>query len=152
MIDRFAILLADLGALINVPLHPDHKRTCKLNIDNQLHIQIEEEETKDRILVATFICEIPPGKFREKVFGETLKENSLYPRLGTFAYSARNNKLAFYSYTYYPGLNGDNFADFLGTFIEKALTWKTAVETGQLPQRGQTLQKVGPSIFDIQKK
>lgn len=150
--DRFAILLADLGSLISVPLHPDPKRTCKLNIDNALHIQIEEDEPKDRLLIATFVCEIPPGKFREKVLCETLKENNLYPRTGTFSYCQRNNKLALFSYAYYPGLTADNFADFLGTFIEKAITWKTAVETGQLPQRGQTLQKVGPSIFDIQKK
>lgn len=150
--DRFANLLADLGALINVPLHPDPKRGCRLNIDNQLHIQITEDEPKDRLLIAAFVCDIPPGKFREKVLLETLKENNLYPRLGTFAYSERNNKLGLFSYVYYPGLTGDNFADFLGVFIEKIFTWKTGVETGQLPQRGQILQKVGPSIFDIQKK
>jgi len=153
--DRFARLLADLGVLIDVVLYPDPKRACKLNIDNQLHIQIEEDEPKDRILISTFICEILPGKFREKVLCETLKENNLYPRLATFTYSSRNNMLALFSYAYHPGhpgLTGDNFADFLGKFIEKGLTWKTAIETGQLPQRGQILHKTGPSIFDIQKK
>lgn len=150
--DHFANLLADLSALIDVPLYPDSKRACRLSINSQLHIQIEEREEKDRILVATMICEIPPGKFRETVLRETLKENALYPRLGTFAYSDRNNKLVLYSYVYYIDLTGENFADFLETFIEKAFTWKTAVETGQLPTRGQTFQKTGPSIFDIQKK
>lgn len=150
--DRFAILLADLGSLINVPLHPDHKRVCKLNIDNQLHIQIEEEESKDRILIGAFICEIPPGKFREKVLAETLKENNAYPRIGTLAYSPRNNMLALFSHVYNQGLTGETLADYLEKFIEKGFTWKTAIETGQLPQRGQLLHKIGPSIFDIQKK
>ncbi|MBS0616206.1 MAG: CesT family type III secretion system chaperone [Verrucomicrobia bacterium] len=150
--DRFATLLADLGTLINVPLHPDSKRLCRLNIDNKIHIQIQEEENQDRLLVACFVGEIPAGKFRENLLKATLKENNAYPRLGTFAYSARNNQLALFAYIYYPGLHGDNFADFLGTFLEKAFTWKTALETGRIPERGQTLQKTGPSIFDIQKK
>ena len=150
--DRFATLLADLGTLINVPLHPDSKRLCRLNIDNKIHLQIQEEENQDRLLVACFVGEIPPGKFRENLLKSALKENNVYPRLGTFAYSARNNQLTLFAYAYYPGLNGDNFADFLATFLEKAFTWKTALETGRIPERGQTLHKTGPSIFDIQKK
>lgn len=76
-LDPFAILLADLGALIQVPLHPDHQRACSLNINNELHVQLKEDE--NRILVATFLAEIPPGKFRENIFKETLKENNLFP-------------------------------------------------------------------------
>jgi hypothetical protein len=150
--DRFAILLADLGTLIDVPLHPDHRRACTLLVNNQLHVQIKEEENKDRLLVATFVSEVPPGKFRENILKEALKENNLYPRLGTFSYSDRNNQLSFASYVSLAGLRGDNFADFLEKFFEKSFSWKVGIETGQLPQRGQTIQKTGPSIFDIQKK
>jgi hypothetical protein len=149
-LDPFAILLADLGALIQVPLHPDHQRSCSLNINNELHIQLKEDE--NRILVATFIAEIPPGKFRENIFKETLKENNLSPRTGTFGYSERNNQLAFFSHVYFQGLRGDTMADFLEAFLEKAFSWRTALQTGQLPQRGQILHKTGPSIFDIQRK
>ena len=150
--DRFAILLADLGALINVPLHPDAKRMCRISINHQLHVQMQEDEMKERILIATFIGEIPPGKFRENILKETLKENNLFPRIGSFAYSERNNQLALLTHVYFPGLTGDKFADFLETFFNKAFTWKTAIETGQLPERGQMTQKTGPSIFDVQKK
>jgi len=135
--DRFAILLDDLGGLIQVPLHPDAKRTCRLNIDNKLHIQIEDQDNFDRILVAAFLSEVPPGKFRETVFKETLKENNFYPRLGTFAYSKRTNMLTLFSHVYYEGLDGNNFADFLTAFIEKSLAWKSGVETGRLPHRTQ---------------
>jgi len=150
--DRFALLLADLGALIAVPLHPDHNRSCTLGIDGKIHVQMKEEENDDKILVATFIAELPPGKFRENILIETLKENELFPRLGTFGYSDRNHQLALFSHLYYTGLRGDTLADFLEAFIEKALSWKTAIETGQLPQRGQTLHKLGPSVFDVQRK
>lgn len=150
--DRFAMLLADLGSLINVPLHPDAKRACKLNIDGKLHIQLEEQESKERILIAAFLIEVPPGRFREILFKETLKENNAFPRLGTFGYVPRNNMLALFSYVYYPGLSGDKLADFLEVFIEKAFSWKAGVETGQLPQRGQTGHKGGPSVFDLQRQ
>jgi hypothetical protein len=72
--------------------------------------------------------------------------------MGTFSYSDRNNQLALFDYLYFEGLRGDNLADFLEAFLEKAFSWKTGITSGQLPQRGQTLHKVGPSIFDIQRK
>ncbi|MBS0648936.1 MAG: CesT family type III secretion system chaperone [Verrucomicrobia bacterium] len=151
-LDPFAILLADLGALIQVPLHPDHQRSCCLSFNHELHVQLKEDESKDRILVGAFLGEIPPGKFRENVLKETLKENNLFPRMGTFGYSDRNNQLAFFSYVSFQGLRGDTMADFLEAFLEKAFSWRTALQTGQLPQRGQILHKTGPSIFDVQRK
>jgi hypothetical protein len=150
--DRFAMLLADLGALIQVPLHPDHQRACCLSVNGELHLQLKEDDNKDRLLIGAFISEIPPGKFRENVLKETLKENNLFPRLGTFSYSERNNQLAFFSYVYFEGLDGNKMADFLEAFLEKAFSWRTALQTGQLPQRGQVLHKTGPSVFDIQRK
>lgn len=148
--DRFTTLLSDLGALINVPLHPDAKRLCKMSINGHLHVQIQEEEYFDRLIVSTFVSEIPAGKFREIVLKRCLEENNLYPRLGTFAYSDRNNSLAFYARVYYPGLQGDNFADFLGTFFEKALQWKQGIETGQLPSLEKMSQKMEPTLFNSQ--
>ena len=150
--DNFALILADLGGLIQVPLHPDHHRACCLVVNGELHVQLKEDDNKDRILVAAFISEIPPGKFRETVLKETLKENNLFPRIGTFCYSERNNQLALYSYVYFEKLDGDKMADFLEKFLEKAFSWKTALQTGQMPERGHTLQKTGPSIFDIKRK
>ncbi len=149
--DRFAIILAELGTLIQAPLHPDHLRGCALSVNGQLHLQLKEQEEHERILVSTFIGELPPGKFRENFLKETLKENNLFPRTGTFCYSERNNQLGLFSYVYFPGLHGDTFADFLEQFLEKAFSWKTSLETGQIPTRGQILHKTGPSIFDISK-
>lgn len=150
--DKFAIVLAELSDLVDVPLHPDQHRSCSLNVNNVMHVQLQEEENKDRILLAAFIGDLPPGKFREKILTESLKENNLFPRVGTFCYSPRNNQLAFFTYVPLAGLNGDLMADVLEVFLDRAFSWKTALETGQIPSRGANLQKTGPSIFDIQKK
>lgn len=147
--DRFAMTLADLATLIDVPLHPDHTRACTLYINNALHVQLKEEGNKERILISTFIGELPPGKFQEIVLKELLKENNLFPRVGTFCYSPRNNQLALFTYASLIGLTGDLLADVLELFLDRAFSWKTGIETGQMPARGQTLLKTGPSIFDV---
>ncbi len=134
--DRFAMLLADLSELIAVPLHPDHHRNCLLNINNVMPVQIQEEENKERLLIAAFLGELPPGKFREILLKEALKENNLYPRVGTFCYSPRNNQLAFFTYASLPPLTGSLLADVLETFLNRAFSWKKALETGQIPSRG----------------
>jgi hypothetical protein len=150
--DYFAILLADLSTLIDTQIYSDTKKICQLSIDSKLHIQLKEDAGKDRMLISAFIHDIPPGRFREHVLRDTLKENYLYPRTGTFAYCDRNNQLALFAYVYYQNLTAEGLADFLETFIERCFTWQTAIETGQLPARGQTYKKTGPSIFDIMKK
>src|SRR3569832_1969618 len=148
--DKFAIVLAELSDLVDVPLHPDQHRSCSLNVNNVMHIQLKEEESKDRILIGAFIGELPPGKFREKILTETLKENNLFPRIGTFCYSPRNNQLAIFTYVSLNGLSGETMADVLEVFLDRAFSLKTALETGQIPSRGANLQKIGPSVFDIQ--
>ena len=139
--DKFFTLLEEISSLIGVPLHPDSKRACRLNIDHHLRIQFQDESDKDRIVVAAFIGEIPPGKFRERALKETLKENNLFPRLGTFGYSEKNNQLILFAYVYYPGLKARGFVDFLKSLIEKSLFWKKGLETGALPERGIEIKK-----------
>lgn len=150
--DKFAIVLSELATLVDVPLHPDHNRCCAINVNSVMHVKLQEEENKERILIGAFIGELPPGRFREILLKETLKENNLFPRIGTFCYSPRNNQLAFFTYVPLPTLTGDILADIFETFLDRAFSWKTALETGQIPSRGANLQKTGPSIFDIQKK
>jgi hypothetical protein len=150
--DRFTTLLANLGTLINVPLHPDHRRLCAVVVNGKLPVQIKEDENKERLRVSAFLSEVPPGKFRERILIEALKENDLFPRLGTFSYCHKNNQLTFCSYVSQIELHEEEFIDFLEKFLEKAFAWKTGIETGQLPHRAPTVQKAGPSIFDVQKK
>jgi hypothetical protein len=64
--------------------------------------------------------------------------------------SARGKNVAWarkgiFSFSYAPlsNLSGDAFADILQLFLDRAFSWKTALETGQLPTRGTNIQKTG---------
>lgn len=146
MIDQFHELLQGLGQQLGVALHPDKRGACKLNIRNQFQIQIEYEPSYERILMASFICDIPPGKLRENILRDALKANYPFPQLGTLSYCERNNKLTLFLYLSLHGLNPDKLAVLLTHFIEKAKAWKEAAETGQsvsLPSSAQGAKSFG---------
>ncbi len=147
--DRFMQLLDDLGHILNIPLYTDKKRACRLNINNTLYVQLESEDDKERILIATFIHDIPPGKYRENTLKEALKADGRYPRIGTFAYSERNNQLALFEYVPMPELRAEKLADILANIIEKATAWRATIERGVLPLAREGEQKVDRSIFNL---
>lgn len=140
-LDRFEELLKELGRLIDQPLHPDKHLVCRLNVNNTIHLQIEHDARKDRLLIATFICEVPAGKFRENILKEALKSNAPYARTGTLAFSERNNQLALFAYLPFQYITAQKLADFLSVFIEKALGWKQGIESGNLPIFGASQPK-----------
>lgn len=145
--DRFSQILYDLGKEIGTDLYPDQHRLCQLNWQDQLHIQLQYEEAKDRLLIGTFLCDVPPGKFREKIFREALKSNAEFPRIGTLAYSDRNNKLTFFEYVYPDNLRSDKLFQLLQQFVSKAHQWKEAIEKNRpLPEITEKPIK-GDSIF-----
>lgn len=139
--DRFSQILYDLGKEIQTDLFVDTNRVCQLNYKDQLSIQLQYLEPKELLLVAAFLCEIPPGKFREKLFRESLIHNDEFPRVGTLAFSERNNQLTFFEFVPAVELTGEKLFVFLETFVENALPWKEAVETGKpLPTAGKPNQ------------
>jgi len=129
--DLFAQILYDLGTEIGVDLYPDVNRICQINYHDELHIQLQYDEAKEQILIASFLCDIPPGKYREKLLKEALINNGDYPRIGTLAYSERNNKLTLFEYVPSSNLTGQNLFNILEKFIEKGHLWKDAVENGR---------------------
>jgi hypothetical protein len=130
MIDRFEELLRELSVEYGVTLHPDRKGACKLKINEALQVQIECDAHQENLLVATFICDIPPGKFRENILRDALKTNGPFPKNGTLAYSDRNNKLVLFSYLRMQNLTGKKLAEFLSAFVDKANQWRIGVESG----------------------
>jgi hypothetical protein len=131
MIDQFHELLFSLGEQLKLPLQPDKRGACKLNIRNLFSIQIEYEPSRDRILIASFLCDIPPGKLRENILKDALKANFPFPEMGSLGYCERNNKLALFLYVPLSGLSGEKCASILTAFIEKANAWREAVPLGQ---------------------
>ena len=105
--NRFEELLNQLGEALNMTLDTDQRGICKLFVNNQIHVQIEYDANKDRLLLGTFAAEIPPRKISRNVLKEALKANYPFPRICTLAFSERKNALALFSYLYTFNLNGE---------------------------------------------
>ncbi len=130
MVDPFEALLSELGTELGITLHPDRKGACKLKINDIFHIQLESDAHQENLLIAAFICDLPPGKYRENILRDALKANWPFAKNGTLAYSDRNNKLVLFSSLRLANLNGKKLAEFLSIFIDKANNWRIGVETG----------------------
>lgn len=130
--DRFTELLMELGSEVGQPLHPDKRGVCKLNVNDLFHVQIENDLRKDSLLIATFVGEIIPGKFRENILGEALKANQDV-RAGILGYSGKNNQLALFKYLPLHQLHGKELLGFLNEFLDKAAGWRAALESGVIP-------------------
>ncbi len=128
--DYFSALLYDLGREFGEALYPDSNGICKLAYQGILHIQLEYFDQKKQILVASFLCEVPPGKYREMLFKEALKANDKFPRIGTLAYSERNNQFTLFAFLSTLQLNATLLSRFIEQFFAKALAWKESVEKG----------------------
>ncbi|MFI5333989.1 MAG: CesT family type III secretion system chaperone [Chlamydiales bacterium] len=147
--DRFQDFLNHLSPLIDLSLYAEKKRAVRIGVNEMLHVQLEDDEPKERILLATLIQEVPAGKYRENLFKECLKANLPYPRIGTFAYVERNNQLALFDYLYYAHLTPEKSADLLALFIEKALLWKQAIQKGVLPLISDSEIKLDHTAFGV---
>jgi hypothetical protein len=149
MIERFEELLNELGSELGTTLHPDKKGACTLKINETFDVQIECDAHQENLLIATFICDIPPGKYRENILKDGLKANSPFPVNGTLAYSDRNNKLMLFSYFRLANVTGKKLAEFLGIFIDKANHWRIGVETGHTSHLVSTSLKPTSGMFGI---
>lgn len=132
MIDRFEEILRELGIEYGLPLHPDHRGACKLLINETMQLQIEYRQEHQALLALTFICEIPPGKFRENVLRTALKANHFSPTKSLLGYSDKNNQLALFQQIPLTLLTGKKLAELLTLFINKADEWRQRVQTGDL--------------------
>jgi hypothetical protein len=149
MIDRFEELLKELGIALSIALHPDRLGACKLRIGDECHVQLECDAHQENLLIATFICDVPPGKFRENILKDALKSNGPFPKNGTLAYSERNNKLVLFSYLRISNLHGSTLAEFLNALVDKANAWRMGVETGHTSQLVAQTLKSASGIFGL---
>lgn len=147
--DRFSQILYDLGKELMTTLYIDPNGVCQINYKEQLHFQLQYQEAKEQLLVAAFLCEVPAGKYREKLFRQSLVHNGHFPKVGTLAYSERNNQLTFFEFLPVFNLTGEALSTFLETFVKHALEWKQAVENGTpLPTSGSQNQG-GEGLFGL---
>ena len=132
MTDPFETLIHQLGISLNVPLHVDRHHACTLRVHQKLNVQIQVDAALEKLWIASFICELLPGKFRENVLCEALKSNNLPdPRVGIFGYISMNNRLTLHqSYPFAP-LDGEKLANYVAGFIDYADLWRETIEKGQ---------------------
>jgi len=128
--DHFQELLWDLGELIEVPLHVDKNHVCQLILDEKINLHMEVDPSKEFLLVASLVAEIPPGRFREDVLIKALKMNATYHPFGTFSYIEKRNALVLHCYLPIEPLNGEKLLSFLETFVAEAGEWKDAIDGG----------------------
>ncbi len=146
--DLFAQILFDLGKEVGIELYPDTNRLCQLNFNDEFHLQLQLEEAKEQLLIAAFLCDVPAGKYREKLFNAALIHNHDFPHFGTLAYSERNNQLTLFQYLPVQDLTGEKLFKFLSEFIEMGKSWRDAVENGR-PLPTQTKKGNNDSMFGL---
>ncbi len=141
----FEEYIQKLGIVLGTSLYAEKGYLCKLLIEGSLKVQIEHESPEERILVASFLCELPPGKFREDLLKEALKANDSLERLGIFAYSPKNNSLTYFLYLS-DKIDFEDFARQFMEWLESAKKWKSAIETGNIYQLSKSPHSP-PSFF-----
>lgn len=149
MTATFKEILTQLGIDLNLFLTPDNDKICSLKIDDKLIMQLELDESESNILMGTFLCDLPPGKFRENVFINTLKANGQLPLTSTFAFNEPSSKLVLFQYIPLNSVNLASLKSNLENFIKKAMNWKEAIESGQSAPFSfeREIEQSKPSIF-----
>jgi hypothetical protein len=151
MRDKFNQLLIQLGIDLNLVLIPDHENSCTFKIDNKLTMQIKVDKTQNDLLIGSFLCELPPGKFRENVFINTLKSNGQIPLNSVFSFNDPSSELVLFKYLSLEKIDLKSLKYHLEEFIEKAVSWKEAIESGQTAPLEflRRIEHSKSSIFDL---
>lgn len=132
MTDPFDLLIEQLGTSLKIHLHTDHNHVCSIKVHHRLTVQIQVDAAQENLLLASFICELLPGKFRENVLSEALKANNLPdPRTGILSFLPMKNQLTLHQYYPFASLDGEKLALYLAGFIDYANLWREAIERGE---------------------
>ncbi|PCI77988.1 hypothetical protein COB21_02175 [Candidatus Aerophobetes bacterium] len=135
--DFFQKLIWDIGESLDLPLHADENRNCKLILEEKMAMQLALSDCDTYVIVALFIAEIPPGAFRINVLETALNENYKSTKLGYFSYSKKYNALVLENFYEKIHLHdGKELANELEKITELGLVWHTAILSGNLHSIG----------------
>ena len=146
--DLFEELLKELSPLVGFPLHLDAHQVCCLWAGDTLKVQIEQGK-EGHILLAAFLFELGPGKFREEVFKEGLKANAQFIPGGTLSFSSKNNQLVLYHLIPREMVNAPKVFESMTALISYALQWQTALNEGKTTPAFLATKTSLPSVFGI---
>jgi hypothetical protein len=130
--DPFETLIQQLGESLGIKLQVDRNHACAIKIHQKLTVQLQIDTAQEKLLLASLVYELPPGKFRENVLAEALKANNLPdPRTGILGYLSHNNYLTLHQRYLFASLDGKSLAMIVAGFIDYADLWREAIEKGQ---------------------
>jgi len=136
-----------LGKLLGLPLHTDKNNACALQIKKGIIVQLQPDESLEKILIASKISEVPPGKFRENVLKEALKANGYPdPRIGTFSFLPSTNTLVLFQQYPIDILTGERLAGLIVPFFDLAEQWRVAILNGK-PGPGTVLETLPMGVI-----
>lgn len=150
-LDLFASLLDELAAILKVKLRPDTNNSCRIRYPDKTEVQIEIDTGGEWVIIGTNIGTLPPGRFREDFCREALKANLiLEPKCGTFAYSKKGDRLVFFRRIPYRIAKGQQIAEALTPFLERAKSWKEMLSRNEVPLvRSQESSSPGNRLFGL---
>lgn len=115
-------------------LEPDENNTCLIRFANGVEVYLELDKEGENLIIGCNLGEVSVGRYRENLFRLALASNALpFPRYGTFAYSNQSNSLVLFETILAKDLHGDQVAEFIAPFVQKALLWKQAIEKNDIP-------------------
>jgi hypothetical protein len=130
MIDKFESLLKLLSNKFNTDLKIDQNQSCLISFDDTVNVQFELDEALENLIIFSPIAQLPPGKFRENVLLNALKENDKFPYLAVFGYLEKTNSLAIYNLLNFSSLDNETLYSFINAFVELAFLYHDAVLQG----------------------
>jgi len=144
----FEEFIQEVGKHLQVSLQIEKETLCRILLPKGLSVQFEYVREKNHILIAAFLGELPPGRFREEMLKEALKSNSLADSIGVFSYLPESNQLIL-TMTLYQAFEIKPLESFT-QFAEKSALWKEAISGGQIAliaQNSPQKTKISPMAF-----
>lgn len=130
----FEDLISQLGAKLGVALHVDPHQSCKLEFADGSIVQIDLDNTAERVVIGSMLGNLMTGPFRENVLKQALIVNGIQKgKYGILAYSEKNDQLILFSYLPLAATTGDSIFDFLKKFINHGAIWREALKRGDVP-------------------
>lgn len=127
-------LLEELGRALGLTLFPDENHSCLIRLPSKLEVQVEMDPTGTKMILGTYVGQLPPGRYREMVFAEALRMNGMPPpHVGIFAYSNKMDKLVLFRWIDLHEMTGAKIAKLLKPFAERGVQWRDAIASGQVP-------------------
>lgn len=147
----FADMVDQLAQALEVELIPDANGALQIIVDESIAVQIEPNETDERILLGSSLYELPPGKYRADVLKSALIHNGLaQPPLETLCYIEQKGTLALFRYLPTKHLTVEKLLLALSNFITTASDWIQALESGHsAPVKTYLAKDAKPSPFDL---